>query len=139
MKRSPFLKIGIYSMYESTLNSAAQQHIPTTSMFEYPPGLFFAILDDSCKWTFIKIMKHKSLLCFKIDIIQIYTSVPSKAVCGEIGPALWKIGSTGIVRMSKKDAFSLLFSQFSAKANDFGTRSPSILSNLVELAQAQNP
>ena len=27
-------------------------------------------------------------------------SVPSKAVCREIGPALWKIGSTDFVRMS---------------------------------------
>ena len=38
-------------------------------------------------------------------------SVPAKAVCREIGSALWKIGSTNFVRMSKKDAFSWLFSQ----------------------------
>ena len=71
--------------------------------------------------------------------VDAVTSVPSKAVCREIGPTLWKNGSTDIVRMSKRDAFSLLFSQFSAKSNDFGTRTPPILSNLVELAQAQNP
>ena len=33
------------------------------------------------------------------------SSGPSKAVCREIGPALWKIGSTDFVRMSKKDGF----------------------------------
>ena len=66
-------------------------------------------------------------------------SGPSKAVCREIGPALWKIGSTDFLRMSKKDAFSWQFSKFSAKANDFGARTPPILSNLGELAQAQKP
>ena len=63
-------------------------------------------------------------------------SVTSKAVCRKIGPALWKIGSTDFERTSKKDAFSRQFSQFSAKANDFGARTPPILSNLVELALA---
>ena len=38
--------------------------------------------------------------------------------------------------MSEKDAFSCQFSQFSAKANDFRPRTPPILSNLRELAQA---
>ena len=33
------------------------------------------------------------------------TSVPSKAVCRKIGPALWEIGSTGFVRMSEKMPF----------------------------------
>ena len=61
------------------------------------------------------------------------------AVCREIGPALWKknSGSPYFVRMSKKDAFSWQFSQFSAKANDFGPRTTPILSNLGEMAQAQ--
>ena len=47
------------------------------------------------------------ILCLPIrNHQQIGGSVPSKAVCREIGPALWKIGSTDFVRMSKKDAFS---------------------------------
>ena len=40
--------------------------------------------------------------------------VPSKAVCHKIGPALWKIGSTDFVKISKKGAFSSYLSQFSA-------------------------
>ena len=39
----------------------------------------------------------------------------------------------------KKDAFSWKFSKFLAKANDFGARTPPILTNLVKLAQAQKP
>ena len=39
-------------------------------------------------------------------LIEAINSVPSKAVCREIGPALWKIGSTDFVRMSEKDGFS---------------------------------
>ena len=46
-----------------------------------------------------------------------------------------KIGSTDFVRMSKKILFPV--SQFLAKANDFGTRTLPILSDLGELAQAQ--
>ena len=66
-------------------------------------------------------------------------SVPSKAVCREIGSTLWKIGSTDSERMSKKDAFTWQFSQLSATDDDFGARTPPILSKLVELAQAQKP
>ena len=41
--------------------------------------------------------------------------------------------------MSKKDAFTWQFSQLSATDDDFGARTPPILSKLVELAQAQKP
>ena len=37
---------------------------------------------------------------------ELMSSVPSKVICCEIGPALWKIGSTDFVKISKKDAFS---------------------------------
>ena len=77
--------------------------------------------------------------CCSCCCLLLSGSVPSKVVCREIGPALGKIGSTDFVRMSKKYAFSWLFSQFSAKAKDFGARNSPILSNLVELSQAQNP
>ena len=75
-------------------------------------------------------------ICNKCTLIA---SAPSKAVCREIGPALWKNGSTDFVRMSKRYAFSWQFSQFSAKANGFGARTSQILSNLVKLALAQKP
>ena len=45
---------------------------------------------------------------------NVESSVPSKAVWPKIGQALWKIGTTGFVRMSTKYAFSLQFSLFSA-------------------------
>ena len=76
---------------------------------------------------------------FKLFVGVLRPVFPLKVVCRKIGPALWKIGSTDFVRMSKKDAFSWQFSQFLAKANDFGTRTPPILSNLIKLAQAQKP
>ena len=41
--------------------------------------------------------------------------------------------------MGEIDAFSGEFSQFSAKSYDFGARTLPILSDLVELAQAQKP
>ena len=41
------------------------------------------------------------------------TSVPSKAICHEIGSALWKIGSTDFVKMNEKDTFSYYFRKFS--------------------------
>ena len=34
--------------------------------------------------------------------------VPSRDVCREIGPVLWKIGSTDFVNMSKEDAIFLM-------------------------------
>ena len=37
---------------------------------------------------------------------SVVTSVPAKAVCREIGPALWKIGSKDILKMTKQGAFS---------------------------------
>ena len=40
----------------------------------------------------------------------------------KIGPALWKIGSTGFVRICTNDAFSWHLTQFSAKADDFDIR-----------------
>ena len=65
------------------------------------------------------------------------SSVFFKAVCCKIGPTLWRTGSTGFVKMSRKDAFSWQFSQFLIKANDFGAKTLLILSNFIELAQAQ--
>ena len=45
-------------------------------------------------------------LVYETEEIKMAISVPSKAVCREIGPALWKIGLTDFVKMSEKDAFS---------------------------------
>ena len=39
-------------------------------------------------------------------VLSVPDSIPFKAVWPKIGPALWKIGSTGFVRLSKEDAFS---------------------------------
>ena len=50
---------------------------------------------------FVNAVHMKGMVCSPAE-----TSVPSKAVCREIGPALRKIGSTDFVRMSKKDAFA---------------------------------
>ena len=50
------------------------------------------------------------------------------------GWGMKKNGSAGCIWMSKKkDAFSWQFSQFTAKGNDFGTRTLLILPNLAEL------
>ena len=46
-------------------------------------------------------------IVFKLSNFMFLTvSVPFKAVWPKIGPALGKIGSTGFVKMSPKDAFS---------------------------------
>ena len=54
-----------------------------------------------------------NIIYFSIKVVG--SSVPSKAVWCKIGPAFLKIGATGFVRISEKDAFSWQFSQFSAK------------------------
>ena len=65
------------------------------------------------------------------------SSVPSKAVCR--GLALWKIGSTDFLKMSKDDAFSLIIKPIFSLSKLFWCKNPPILSNLLELAQAQKP
>ena len=47
----------------------------------------------------------KFCVCCECSLAHL-CSVPSKAVCREIGAALWKIGTTDFVKVSEKDAVS---------------------------------
>ena len=53
---------------------------------------------------------------------RVPNSVPSKALCREIGSALWKIGSTDFLKMCKQVAFSYQISLFSVKTTIFGSK-----------------
>ena len=64
------------------------------------------------------------------------TSVPSKAIFCQIGPALWKIDSTDFVKMNYKDFFFLgSWVTFQPWSYHFGARTPPILWDFVELAK----
>ena len=71
-----------------------------------PPQLFSP--QNKLFLTNIVFAKHLIIKHFSFSQIFIF-SVPSKAVCHEIGPVLWKIGSTDFVILGEKDAFSWEF------------------------------
>ena len=50
--------------------------------------------------------KLKANLAGSLQVSYCISSIPSKAVCHEIGPEPWKIGSKDFVERREKDAFS---------------------------------
>ena len=61
-------------------------------------------------------------------LISYQISVPSRAVCSEIGPVIWKIGSIDFVKMCQKDSFLLDCASFLAlKLSFWHKNSPKFL------------
>ena len=67
---------------------------------------------------------------------------PQKLFVAKLAQHFEKLAQQILWEWVKEDAFSWQFSQFSAKANDFGARIPREepnFVNLVEMAQVQKP
>ena len=104
-----FGRINVISTHPDSSRLATQISYNTVPLWVLQVGSTFEDISKIlCSYCMHNISGSASSHVFQLAVataVLVY-SVPSKALCHEIGSALWKISSTDFLKMCEKDAFS---------------------------------